>query len=51
MNLVPDGATTGITSVDAGNDADAPAYNLSGQRVDSSYRGVVIQNGKKTLRK
>lgn len=51
MNLVPDGATTGITSVDADNDADAPAYNLSGQRVGSSYRGVVIQNGKKTLRK
>ena len=31
--------------------ADAPAYNLQGQPVDESYRGVVIQNGKKVVRK
>ena len=30
---------------------DAPAYNLAGQRVDASYKGVVIQNGRKLLRK
>ena len=29
--------------------ADAPIYNLSGQKVDASYKGVVIQNGKKRL--
>lgn len=30
-------------------DANAPMYNLSGQRVNQDYRGVVIQNGKKHL--
>lgn len=30
---------------------DAPVYNLSGQRVDSSYKGVVIRNGKKFVNK
>ena len=30
---------------------DAPAYNLAGQRVDNSYKGVIIQNGRKLLRK
>ena len=28
---------------------DKNIYNLSGQKVDASYKGVVIQNGKKTL--
>ena len=28
----------------------APMYNLAGQRVGSTYRGLVIQNGKKQLR-
>lgn len=31
--------------------SDAPRYNLAGQRVDKSYRGVVIQNGRKMLQK
>jgi hypothetical protein len=26
-------------------------YNLSGQRVDENYKGIVIQNGKKYLKK
>lgn len=30
-------------------DDDAPVYNLSGQRVSRSYKGVVIKNGKKVL--
>lgn len=37
--------------VDNGNDADVPTYNLQGVRVDDSYRGIVIRNGKKILRK
>lgn len=28
-------------------DADAPVYNLQGQRVSKNYKGVCIQNGKK----
>lgn len=32
-------------------DAALPCYNLSGQRVDAAYKGLVIQNGRKVLRK
>ncbi|GAB6982197.1 FN3 associated domain-containing protein [Prevotella dentasini] len=42
----------GISSLN--NDArslNAPIYNLAGQRVSSDYKGVVIQNGKKMLKK
>jgi len=31
--------------------ADAPMYNLSGQKVDKSYKGIVIQNGRKFVNK
>ena len=43
--------TTGITSVTSELDDNAPIYNLAGQRVTSSYKGVVIQNGVKKVRK
>ena len=48
--LYPGEKTTGIESIetDASN-GNAPRYNLMGQPVDKTYRGVVIQNGKKTL--
>lgn len=41
--------STGISKVGTAS-ADA-TYNLSGQRVGKGYKGVVISNGKKTLRK
>ena len=28
---------------------DGPIYNLAGQKVNATYKGVVIQNGKKKL--
>lgn len=31
--------------------ADGRTYNLAGQRVDNNYKGIVIVNGKKYLRK
>lgn len=31
--------------------ADAPRYNVAGQRVNSSYKGVVIMNGHKYIQK
>ncbi|MDY6265976.1 MAG: hypothetical protein SPM31_02485 [Prevotella sp.] len=34
-----------------GNKADFRTYNLAGQRVNASYKGVVIANGKKYLQK
>ena len=30
---------------------NAPVYNLAGQQVDASYKGVVIKNGKKYVQK
>lgn len=30
---------------------NAPIYNLAGQRVSKDYKGVVIQNGKKFVRR
>lgn len=45
--------TTGIANlnVDANDnfDANAPMYNLAGQRVGKSYKGIVVVNGKKVL--
>lgn len=32
-------------------DQDLNSYNLNGQRVDKSYRGIVVENGKKIIRK
>lgn len=48
-----DGETTAIDRVIAIDDIDdnAPAYNLAGQRVGADYKGIVIQNGRKVIRK
>lgn len=45
--------TTGITFTIAGDSLDEslPMYNLAGQCVAKSYHGVVIQNGKKFIKK
>ena len=43
--------TTGIHSVGVGAAADGNAYNLKGQKVSESSRGVQIRNGKKVLKK
>ena len=48
--LTVNGKSTGITSIKS-DDAAAPLFNLAGQRVDASYKGVVIKNGKKMLQK
>lgn len=44
-------AIKNVTTVAERNDANAPIYNLAGQRVGKDYKGVVIQNGKKYLNK
>ena len=43
--------TTGISTARSSTDGstDAPVYNLQGQRVGGSYKGVVIKNGKKMI--
>ncbi len=47
------GETTGINETLGENnfDENAPRYNLSGQRVDKSFKGLVIINGKKYILK
>lgn len=43
--------TTGITTVKAAEKANSAIYNLAGQKVNESYKGVVIMNGKKMIQK
>ena len=46
------GTATGINAINAATiDANAPAYNLAGQKVDSSFKGIIIKNGKKMIQK
>lgn len=49
-NISITGLATGINKVETDTeDANAPVYNLSGQRVNDSYKGIVIKNGKKYI--
>ena len=42
---------TGISNITATDDADAPVYNLAGQRVSKDTKGLLIKNGKKFINK
>ena len=46
---------TGISSLTAKpagkSEADGPAYNLNGQRVDASYKGIILKNGRKYIKR
>ena len=45
------GDVNGISNVVAPEaDANAPIYNLAGQRVSSDFKGIAIQNGKKFVK-
>lgn len=49
--FTPNGGTDGINEI-TGNavaDKDAPVYNLAGQRVNKTAKGILIQNGKKFI--
>lgn len=51
-NFIPIGdVVTGIKSLEKGNGLsdDGILYNLSGQRIDKYYKGIVIKNGKKVI--
>ena len=43
--------TLGIVPVKAVNNGNSLIYNLAGQRVDASYKGLVIKNGQKSIQK
>lgn len=52
IDIIDGSETTGIQTVKSETiDVNAPAYNLAGQKVDKSFKGVVIQNGKKMIQK
>ena len=42
---------TGINTVKTQPSTDGKMYNVSGQRVNDSYKGIVIKNGKKMIKK
>lgn len=44
-------AINGVKADTTARPADGHMYNLAGQRVDESYKGIVIVNGKKYLKK
>ena len=46
-----EGETTGISTVETAPAADGNVYNMAGQRVSKSYKGLVIVGGKKYLNK
>ncbi len=51
--LLPDGTTTSIKTTNAitKEATDTQGYNLDGQRVGKNYKGVMILNGKKVIRR
>ena len=49
---VSGGGTTAISNVETSASAkSATLYNLAGQKVSDSYKGIVVKNGKKYLNK
>lgn len=48
-----DGTLAGISNVNTEKteNPNAPIYNLAGQQVSKSYKGIVIQNGRKFIQK
>lgn len=51
LNLVIDGTTTGLKLNTVTGEVEGESYNLAGQRVADSYKGLVIKNGKKVIRR
>ena len=45
------GASTAISTIAAPATESEQAYNLAGQKVDSSYKGIVVKGGKKFIQK
>lgn len=51
LTLVIDGQTTGLKLNTVTGNIEGETYNLAGQRVANSYKGLVIKNGKKIIKK
>ena len=50
VELLERTSTNDIISVKAAKGSNDTLYNLAGQKVDASYKGFVIQNGKKIVK-
>ncbi|MDE6353789.1 MAG: hypothetical protein K2L56_01810, partial [Prevotella sp.] len=48
-NILTLSVTSGISSISVETEDNAPAYNLAGQKVNDSFKGIVIKNGKKVV--
>ena len=46
-----DSNTTGINNISFDNDNNTPSFNLNGQRVSDSFKGVIVKKGKKYISK
>lgn len=51
LNLVIDDQTTGLKLNTVNGNIEGETYNIAGQRVANSYKGLVIKNGKKIIKK
>lgn len=51
LTLVIDGKTTDLKLNTVTGNIDGETYNMAGQRVANSYKGLVIKNGKKIIKK
>ncbi len=52
FSISTDGVTDRINTIETGApDPSKPMFNLSGQRVKSGYRGIIVQNGRKYIGK
>jgi hypothetical protein len=45
------GGTTAIRSLESAKPGHDVIYNFAGQKVDASYKGLVIKNGRKVVQK
>lgn len=50
LALIGEGGSAGINDVVSAEKANAPIYNLAGQRVTKAAKGILIQNGKKFVK-
>ena len=49
LRVVFAGDATGIANIEAAKAENGAMFNMAGQRVNGSYKGIVIKNGKKVL--
>ena len=49
LRIVFAGEATGIANIEAAKAENGAMFNMAGQRVNGSYKGIVIKNGKKVL--